>query len=155
MREVNGRNSSYNTLMRNYSLLVPYPLKPEQINTTDPSDEPMSENDWVYVLYNPLSKQTKIGRTTNLSNRMRSLRSQSGIDYKLLIAIDLESGYDENSKILEGFLHNHYEDYRNIGEWFTLSLRDILSIRNLFWFIEGQDIEDNVKETFTDLKELA
>jgi len=155
MREVNGRNSLYNTLMMDYNSFIPYPLKPEQINTPDPNAEPLSDNDWVYVLYNPLSKQTKIGRTTNLSNRMRSLRSQSGIDYKLLIAIDLEAGYDENSKTLEGFLHNHYEDYRNIGEWFTLSLRDILAIRSLFWFIDGQYIKDNVKETITDLKELA
>ena len=138
----------YNTLMGSY---LEHPFTNNNINSIDKDKMPDDYQDWVYILYNKLNNQCKIGRSTNLNNRIRSLRSASGIEYNLLLAINLETGWDYNSEAIEEFLHNHYKDRRNIGEWFTLSLRDLIALRTLFYYIDGIGIEDNFTESVKDL----
>ena len=134
----------YKTLMKEY-------LNKMHLCTIDDATEDSlrgNVHDYVYLLYNPLNKQVKIGRTQNLQNRLKQLRTQGGCNYNLIVAIDLETGYDENSEWLEAFLHEHFKDKRRIGEWFELSVRDVVAIRSLIWYVDGQDIEDNTKELY-------
>ena len=63
-----------------------------------------------------------------------------------LLIITLQEDYDESADYLENYLHKYFENKRKIGEWFNLTVRDIVQIRELFWFIEGEHLKDNVKE---------
>ena len=99
---------------------------------------------WCYVIYNPLNRNTKIGVTDNLGGRIGRLRTASGIDVITLLAIELLPFYDENARELEAFLHEYFKVKRKIGEWFELSIKDVLAIRQLFYVIEGEDMVDNI-----------
>ena len=69
-----------------------------------------------YLMYNPLNKLTKIGRTVNIKSRLKVLESQCGMK--------LENRH-VFSKDIESLLHAKYSNKRKIGEWFNLSEDDI------------------------------
>lgn len=100
----------------------------------------------VYVFFNPLSNFSKIGITNEPKTRLRHLQRQSGINIHQLILIELEPGYDETAPHVEEFLHRYFKAKRKIGEWFDLSVRDLIQIRALFYHIEGDYIWDSFRE---------
>ena len=69
----------------------------------------------VYLLYNPLNGQYKIG-TTNLSSKQRRLRitMTAGIQMQLVDFWNVE----EAGRSTEIYLHGKFAEYRQIGEWF-------------------------------------
>lgn len=99
----------------------------------------------VYLFLNESSGLCKIGVTNNPRTRLRQLECSSGMSLSPLIFIELQPDYDENAHFLEKYLHEYFKSKRQFGEWFNLSIRDIIQIKNLFWFIEGENIIDNVK----------
>jgi len=72
----------------------------------------------LYVIYNPLTKMVKIGVTSDLRQRLHSLRYCSGCPLELsYYTKPLMDAYK-----LEDALHEHFKNYRGIGEWFSVDL---------------------------------
>lgn len=101
---------------------------------------------FIYLFRNPLSKLCKIGISNNPTVRFQKLQTESGIKLQKLLILELEINYDESPEYIEKYLHNYFKNKRVIGEWFNLSIKDIIQIRNLFYCIEGDWIEDYLKE---------
>lgn len=122
-------------------------------NETDYKTTPKCIEDssnWVYLIANPINKMTKIGITNSPKERLRKLQTSCGIELLLLIAIELQPDYDENPSYVEDYLHKYFKPKRGIGEWFNLSIKDILAIKNLFFeVIYGENIIDNLKYCLT------
>ena len=138
----NGKKMKMESLVEKYYDKIKYPL-----SESDRTDENCTS---IYLVFNPVYSKFKIGITKNFYTRFRQLRTQSGFDLIPLLILDLEVGYDEKPIYIESFLHSHFKNKRTIGEWFNLNFRDIIEICNLFYMIEGEDIKDNIKETFID-----
>lgn len=99
---------------------------------------------YVYLIRNPLNGLCKIGITNNTKIRISQLENSSGMRLQMLIYIELEPNYDESALYIESYLHNFFNHKRVLGEWFNLSIKDIIAIRNLFYEIEGDYIQDNI-----------
>jgi hypothetical protein len=126
-----------NDLISSYQKDIPYPLKefqrvPQGLEHT-------------YVFYNPSNKTYKIGTSKNVRRRRRTIETMSGTELYILLDIELLEGYDERGALIESYLHKFFKDKRLDGEWFNLSVRDIIQIRNLFYEIYGEDILDNTR----------
>lgn len=101
---------------------------------------------FVYLFRNPLTELCKVGVTDNPLRRLGQISTTSGMEVQNLITLECEVDYDEDPKFIEQFIHKHYKKKRKIGEWFNFSIKDIIEIRNLFYSIYGEDIQDSVKE---------
>lgn len=66
----------------------------------------------VYFLLNHHDHQVKIGKSRTPEKRIRSIRTQAGIDFELLGTVPQSIG------LVEGGLHREAESLRTIGEWF-------------------------------------
>lgn len=104
-----------------------------------------TKESYVYVLYNRNTGLYKIGITTQIKNRLSALMTSSGCIIDLVLLLQLHTEYDESSNRVEKLLHKFFNSKRTHGEWFKLNLKSLLAIRKLFWLIEGEDIEDNLK----------
>ncbi len=100
---------------------------------------------YVYLFRNKYSGLCKIGITNSPKTRLRQIQNTSGMEIQDLIILECLPEYDESPIFIEKFLHNYFGEKRKFGEWFQLSIREILSIRRLFWEIEGEYIFDNIK----------
>lgn len=101
----------------------------------------------VYVFYNHHTGFCKIGISNNVKTRQLQLCTASGCSIDKLLVIYLNRLYDESNKVIETHLHTFFKEKRKIGEWFKLSLSDLIQIRDLFWYINGEEIEDEIRET--------
>jgi len=109
---------------------------------------------WVYVIYNPLNNTFKIGKSIgDFRERIRRISTQSGVDLVHVISVSLEKDIDESCHFLEKWLHEQFKSKRTMGEWFKLSLRDLVCIKQLFWLIEGDMIFDDIKENWLLIKQ--
>jgi hypothetical protein len=110
---------------------------------------------YVYVFYNQSTGLYKIGITNMPRDRKRRLETQSGcfIDTVLLICLQVE--YDESAEFVESYLHKHFAEYRHHGEWFRLSIKQLIQIRNLFYHIYGDDFYDYLREHYSLLKQTT
>lgn len=70
----------------------------------------------IYFIHNPLNNTVRISISKQVSTRLATLRSHSGIALTLLGTID-HSGERE---IARG-LHYKFREYRTIGEWFEVT----------------------------------
>ena len=102
--------------------------------------------DHLYVLYNQYTGYTKIGITNNTNRRFKELSLASGIMHEVLMYAEFQIDYDEAPKEVELFLHNYFKDKRILGEWFNLSIRDFVQIRNLIWRLDCEDVYDYFTE---------
>lgn len=107
---------------------------------------------FIYVFINPVTGLCKIGITNNPRTRISQISNSSGMKVKSLIELELQVDYDEPPKYIEDYLHRYFKAKRKTGEWFDLSVRDIVQIRQLFWQIEGIMIWDYVKENIHHLQ---
>lgn len=123
-----------------YAKELPYPLNDDQIFDN------VEQARYVYLFVNPMTNLCKIGITKNVRDRFMKLRNSAGVSIISLIVLDLEYNYDERAILIEGILHKYFKEKRKVGEWFDLNVKDIIQIKNLFWSIEGSDIQDNVKD---------
>lgn len=83
----------------------------------------MDNSKCTYIVYNPENKLYKIGRSLNVFDRLNSLRNEISPKLELIFYIDND---------IEGFLHKKYSKVRIFGEWFKLSIDDILDIKNKY-----------------------
>lgn len=91
------------------------------------SDYPCSvdSHKCTYLIYNETTGLHKIGRSTNIYNRLNSLRVQ----YSPLLEL---SAYLDRD--VEGELHKLYMKKRVFGEWFKLTSDDVLDIKSKYDF---------------------
>lgn len=94
-----------------------------------------AKDECVYLLYNYTTKLTKIGITSNMTERHRSLERQGGIELSMIGLCEIEKNEHEEAIIVEKYLHNHFKNQRKEGEWFNLRFRDHAEIINLFYLI--------------------
>jgi hypothetical protein len=101
-------------------------------------------NNWCYVIYNPLTKLTKIGVTTVcLKSRKRALERQSGNELIIFCAVNLIPEVEMTCGALESFLHNELKSHRiKHGEWFNLKYITLCRIYDLMAQL-GDDFEWN------------
>lgn len=102
------------------------PSLDEEDYTMSTVNAPISGKDgYVYILKSD-SGFTKIGRTTDINNRMATF------SVKLPYQVEFEHVIRTNNCVLlEAYLHGSFESKRIDGEWFDLSNEDIDAIRNL------------------------
>lgn len=70
---------------------------------------------YIYAVYNPMTKLTKIGITEDLDRRVRQIERGIGGTIKILTWADVEFAAE-----MEKFIHALLSEYRTIGEWFEL-----------------------------------
>lgn len=80
--------------------------------------------DCVYVVES--AGRYKIGRTKNFENRLRGLQSSNPYPIQTVHLIFTDLFID-----VEAALHNIFEDSREQGEWFNLSVREIAQIKSM------------------------
>lgn len=83
----------------------------------------------LYVFYNPDTKRTKIGISNNVYRRLCQIRNASGCPVYCVYITNLDNEdlfFNVMAKLpatvkeLEDHLHNHFKEYRYIGEWFNI-----------------------------------
>ena len=113
-------------------------------NWIEIKDKPLStrNQEYVYIIYNPITKLTKIGITTNVNRRINELENNNGVVLVYVFYILLQEAHDEAAVISESFLHVQFKEKRKLGEGCDLSLRDFVVIRKFIWHIEGLEIYD-------------
>ena len=67
---------------------------------------------YTYVLSNPITGLTKIGKSINFGRRRKALENSSGVALELIVLIKED---------IERKLHKKYKEFRVKGEWFKLS----------------------------------
>ena len=121
-----------------------------------PDSLPFQEGDTncLYLIFNPLTECTKIGISADPFRRFRELQNGSGTELWFLFRIEFALEIDASAKFIERYIHKHFAEYRVKGEWFYLSLRNLVAIRSLLWEIHGDDIIDNFKELLEKYKHV-
>lgn len=131
-----GFNESF-YLYKKYKKYIKYPLKDGQF---------ANENlDKFYLIRNKRTGLFKVGITNNLLQRLNSIVTAIGCDVQYFIGIGLQHYYDEHPKYIEKFLLEEFKDKRTYGEWLSLSVKDVLYIRDMIWQIEGEFVDDNCR----------
>lgn len=106
-------------------------------------DEDFTKKDftisWVYVLKNPATGLYKIGKSTNINQRVKTISMQSGVWVELICAAYIETFHTDYS-LIETLLHRHFKPKRVIGEWFSLSTQDVLDIYSAFGLLNVDDM---------------
>lgn len=116
-------------------------------NTLQPEDGYTGRCDQVYVIFNPSTLLFKIGIANNLEIRFKNLRTACGSEISIAMAYKCQEFVDVAAATMEGLLHKFFRNKRGIGEWFSLSVRDLIAIRLLF---DNHDQEElhNLKQFF-------
>ena len=78
----------------------------------------MSSLCYVYIMKNELGRY-KIGISSNVENRLRSLKTASGYRIKVLRTFLLEDR--RSAQRLENLLHTKFKKNRKLGEWFDFT----------------------------------
>lgn len=111
-----------------------------------PPNDSLTHSRYVYLVYNQITKSTKIGFARDMNHRLSGLQNGAGVKLYILLVLELGDDWDD-PKDIEKFLHKYFKHKRTFGEWFNLSIRDIVEIRGLFMGeIIGYDLEDNIKK---------
>lgn len=84
----------------------------------------MAENGFVYIGIDETKKYYKIGKTKDVKRRLKEIRHMNPT-FKILFTLQPDQVTEAEA---ERFLHNLYSEKRVIGEWFDLSIDDIVFI---------------------------
>ena len=87
---------------------------------------------WIYLLFNKETGLTKIGITTNMRERKRNLQNSCGAKLELLACAQMEPDYSPRAADIEKYIHGCFSEKRKVGEWFSLSVRDIIQVAMIF-----------------------
>lgn len=71
----------------------------------------------IYVIRNPITDLVKIGVTNNIQRRITQLECASGCELDLVFC----TPNGDNSKEIEQQVHRRFADFRQRGEWFSVS----------------------------------
>jgi len=85
----------------------------------------------VYIIRIQNTEQYKIGMTTNLTKRIKQIKSSNPYNIKLVYFVTTE-----HYRSLEAHLHKIYKSYRGIGEWFHFKEEDIYELEQILLYIE-------------------
>ena len=86
-------------------------------------DENPDKENYIYLMFNPRSGLTKIGRNINPQNREKTLQGED--PNTQIIAL-----WKADRKV-EKILHQNFDQKRKRGEWFNLSITELLSIKEI------------------------
>ena len=75
---------------------------------------------YIYLVQAVGTDRFKIGRATNVANRLRTIQTSSPLKIRYVY-----HAYVRNMNLYEMELHHKFSEQREIGEWFTLSKSDI------------------------------
>lgn len=93
---------------------------------------------YLYLIqHNNIPEYTKIGFTTDIEKRIKSLQTASPTGVKVIYLVESEYAYK-----LEQALHKRYSSKNSNLEWFKLTVEDIEDIIN---WIESQKNRKNLK----------
>lgn len=81
---------------------------------------------YLYVILDTMTKMHKIGITSNVERRYKTLLSDR---FSLVVEWACELENKNYAEILEKKVHKFFINYRNIGEWFNLSHLHIMDIQ--------------------------
>lgn len=82
----------------------------------------------VYVIYNEVTGLTKIGVTANITTRKGSLQNACGVELKVVYT----TLRMYNALKIERKIHDRFDKYRRIGEWFKIDYYDAIDyIKNI------------------------
>ncbi|STQ89310.1 GIY-YIG nuclease family protein [Iodobacter fluviatilis] len=76
----------------------------------------------VYFVSDDLRNQVKIGRSTDVKRRVKTLQTGNPSALKLMGWINTA-----NDASMESELHEHYKGLRGIGEWFSIGPTEVLN----------------------------
>ncbi len=82
----------------------------------------LKEKMYAYLIYDPFSRLTKIGKSKNPNKRLLSIKTSNP---------NAELFFYTN-EFTEMFLHNKFKDKRQDGEWFALNKIDIFQITKTY-----------------------
>ncbi|MEI6190498.1 MAG: GIY-YIG nuclease family protein [Chitinophagia bacterium] len=92
-------------------------------------------HNYLYLMYNDVTKLYKVGIADNLRERHRRLETSSGIRLLLVAYIVYDKYYgngeldDSTNFADEQAIHSKFKKHRRIGEWFDFSLRDLAKLK--------------------------
>lgn len=81
---------------------------------------------YLYVILDTMTNMQKIGITSNLKRRYKTLLSDR---FSLVVQWACVLEDKKYAEILEKKAHQHFSDYRNKGEWFNLSHLKLIDIQ--------------------------
>lgn len=76
---------------------------------------------YLYVLYDGITKMSKIGCTRDSGKRQRAIMGGHGS-----VLINVVNAEVADRRSAEAQCHKHFKDYRTNGEWFNADLKDII-----------------------------
>jgi hypothetical protein len=144
-----NRQQSYSYLAKNWNDLIPFDNKynPWDVEVAIQQENPRlikknrgTSKYYLYVIRDVLTNMHKIGITSKLQKRYKTLLSDR-------FSLTVEQAYELDDKntcyLLEKRLHKHFEKYKNIGEWFDLSHLSFEEIQNEI-YNQSEELTDNI-----------
>lgn len=104
----------------------------------------------LYIIKNEITGKIKIGVSNNVSTRIRQLECASGCSLKLLYTLP----YSDNVFEIEQYLHKKFENYRSIGEWFTVDVRDVINEAENQALLYNENQIEQVQENVNTIQEV-
>lgn len=87
----------------------------------------MTKKGFVYLICDPSTDSFKIGVTTGkLENRIKKLQTGNGTELHLVDFYETEHPFK-----LEKMLHNHFFSKKELNEWFSLDIKDLMSFEEI------------------------
>ena len=99
----------------------------------------MGKAEYIYVIKSSI--YYKIGKTTNIKQRMRALQYANPIKIELKIIQEISHCITRERDI-----HDRFDSKRIRGEWFRLTKKDIKDLQRLVSIFKTQD--DILEKTF-------
>lgn len=108
------------------------------LKTNTPKDTKSIKNDlgYLYFINKTGTPEYKIGITSNIKARMSCIKSASGNNISILCIIQNNTISDS-----EQFLHNKYDQYRKMGEWFVFDVNTVESVKSDILALNEQVID--------------
>lgn len=81
----------------------------------------------IYLLNQESTTLYKIGKTKNITRRIKQLQTGAAFDLRLSYSQEVNPRFEAQ---IESTLHRRYNSYKTKGEWFdfdTVSLEDVIS----------------------------
>jgi len=95
----------------------------------------------LYVMHNADVNRVKIGVTTDINQRAKTIENQGGFVVDVLFVSDAI----KNPFEIERKLHSHFGKHRHIGEWFNVDSELATNTAKRFIGAHGKVISDVVK----------
>lgn len=99
----------------------------------------------VYFIASDQCGTVKIGKSDNITRRMRDIRMMCSDKYVYLLGF-IECRNFENADWLERRLHTAFRKYSSHGEWFFLNEITMKAIEKIILTVTDEQIEEEIRE---------